>query len=945
MVNFYEIEKKWQEKWEKERIFEADPSEKEKFFVTVPYPYTSGPFHIGHGRTYSIADIFVRYHRMKGENVLWPMAFHVTGTPVLAISKRIESGDEKYIKLFENYVKLHEKDEKKVKEIVRSFVKPENVMKYFASTFEKDFKALGCSIDWRRKFTTNDLEYNKFIEWQFNKLNELGFLKKGEYPVLYCPNCKNAVGEDDIKSGDQIKAEVGEWQLWKFPFENKFIVCATLRPETIFGVTNLWINPEGAYVEAEVDGETWIISKEAAEKLKFQNRNVKIIREFLGKELINKKVKSPIDNREIPILEGNFVDVKSGSGVVFSVPAHAPYDWIALQDLKKKGEAKEIEPISIIKINNYSDFPAKDACERLGIKSQEDKEKLEKATEEIYKEEFYSGILKENCGEFAGSKIADVKEKVIEKYRKEGKLDMMYDVFAKEKPVYCRCGAEIVVSLLKDQWFINYGDEKWKSFARKCLSKMKIIPEIYRKSFEDTIEWLRERPAARKRGLGTKLPFDKNWIIESLSDSTIYMAFYTVIKRIRENNIPPEKLSLEFWDYILLGKGNEKEVSEKTEIDVDTIKKMRNEFEYWYPVDVRHTAIAHIQNHLTFYIFNHAAIFPEDKWPKIITLNNLLIREGRKMSKSLGNVIPLAEVPKKYGSDLFRLYIAYGADLSSIIDFKEAEIISLRNKLLQFYNLIVSEKANGGKESNISKWLVSRINKHVKSATEALEEYSPRRYVQSAFFDIMNDITYFKRRSSNTEILVKKVYPIWIKLLSPVIPHIAEELWHILGNETFASLEEWPEVKTEEISDEIEAKEEIIKKLVGDINEVIKLIGKTPNKITLFVSEDWKYELLRLVKEKAKKSNLKEIIQTAMQNEKIKSHGKEATVLIQKLMKNINKLPEMIIDKKDETELLKEAVEFLKNEFGCEVIVKDADESKENKAKQALPNKPAILVE
>ena len=943
MVNFQEIEKKWQDAWEREKIFEANPNEKRKFFVTVPYPYTSGPFHIGHGRTYTIADIFVRYHRMKGENVLWPMAFHVTGTPVLAISRRIESEEKEFIKLFESYVKLHEKDETKVKEIVKSFVKPENVMQYFASTFIKDFKSLGCSIDWRRKFTTNDPEYNKFIEWQFQKLNELGFIKKGEYPVLYCPNCKNAVGEDDIKSGDQIKAEVGEWQLWKFPFEDKFVVCATLRPETIFGVTNLWINPDGAYVEAKVNGEIWIISKEAAEKLLFQGRKVEILREFLGKELIDKKVKSPIEDRELPILEGKFVDTKSGSGVVFSVPAHAPYDWIALQDLKKIGKAKDVEPISIINIKGYSEFPAKDACEKLNVKTQEEKEKLEKATEEIYKAEFYYGVLNEKCGEFAGKRISEVKEDVIKVFRKQGKLDVMYDVFAKEKPVYCRCGGEIVVSILKDQWFIDYGNEEWKKLARECLKKMEVIPEIYRKLFEDTIEWLHERPAARKRGLGTKLPFDKEWIIESLSDSTIYMAFYTVIHHIRKNKIQYEKLTPEFWDYVFLDKGDVKELSKKLEIDEDVLKNMHDEFNYWYPLDLRHTAIAHITNHLTFFIFNHAAIFPKKHWPKRITLNELLIREGRKMSKSLGNVIPLAIVPEKYGTDLFRMYMAYGADLSSVFDWRETDVSSLKGKLLQFFNIIVSEKESEYLEDNATKWLLSRFNKNLKEATNALEKYSPRQYVQNAFFNIINDITYFKRRTKNRGVLKEKIFPKWVKLLSPVIPHICEELWQILGNKSFVSLEKWPEFNENEINEEAEAGEELVKNLISDINEVIKLVGKEPKKIKLFVAESWKYLLYKIVKENDKE--FKTLMKKAMEEDEIKKHGKEASSLLQKILKDRRKIPEFLISKEKEFEILKDAKEFLESEFACKFEISHSEESKEQKAKNALPNKPAILVE
>jgi leucyl-tRNA synthetase len=520
----------------------------------------------------------------------------------------------------------------------------------------------------------------------------------------------------------------------------------------------------------------------------------------------------------------------------------------------------------------------------------------------------------------------------------------MYDVFALEKPVYCRCGAEIVVSILKDQWFIDYGNEKWKSLARKCLSEMEIIPEIYRKLFEDTIEWLHERPAARKRGLGTKLPFDKEWIIESLSDSTIYMAFYTVIHHIRENKIPPEKLTLEFWDYVLLGKGKLNEISTKTGINEELLKKMRNEFNYWYPVDLRHTAIAHITNHLTFYIFNHAAIFPEEKWPRRITLNNLLIREGRKMSKSLGNVIPLAEVPKKYGADLLRFYMAYGADLSSVVDFRESEVMSLRNKLQQFYNLVISSKNEDYKEDNATRWLISRFNKHLKAATEAIEDYSPRTYVQNAFFNVLNDITYFTRRSTNKGVLREKIFPMWLKILAPVIPHLCEELWENLGNSGFISTESWPKYNEEEIDEESEIGEEEIKNLLSDINNVIKLVGKEPNNIKLFVSENWKYKLYSIIKDEIESGNrdMKSLIEKAMKEETIKRHGKETMNIIKKTMKSRNI---QFIPKEKELEILDEAKTFFENEFGCKFEIIDSENSNEPKSKQALPNKPAILVE
>ena len=155
--NPQEIEEKWQDRWEKAKIFEANPEPKrEKKFITSPYPYASGTLHIGHGRSFVNGDIFARYYRAKGYNVLYPMAFHITGTPVLAISSSIERNDTETIERMEEYVSLHTQNKEQVADIVVSFKEPWNVVKYFSNAMKIDFKSIGMSFDWRREFTTGD---------------------------------------------------------------------------------------------------------------------------------------------------------------------------------------------------------------------------------------------------------------------------------------------------------------------------------------------------------------------------------------------------------------------------------------------------------------------------------------------------------------------------------------------------------------------------------------------------------------------------------------------------------------------------------------------------------------------------------------------------------------------------------------------------------------------
>ena len=290
------------------------------------------------------------------------------------------------------------------------------------------------------------------------------------------------------------------------------------------------------------------------------------------------------------------------------------------------------------------------------------------------------------------------------------------------------------------------------------------------------------------------------------------MAFYTVIHHIRENRIKPEQLDQLFWDYVLLGKGKANEVSEKTGIKEEILEKMRREFEYWYPNDQRHTAVGHITNHLTFFIFHHAAIFPEDHWPKGISINEYVIREGAKMSKSKGNVIPLVDIPRKYFADLYSDYTKY---------------------------MDTQQEINFAKLDKFSKWFLSKINEKIKLATQYIENMEIRKYVQTAFFELLSEANYYTKRARSDvkEAVLSYLANRWIRLLSPVIPHVCEELWERLDEKGFVSLAEWPKPEEELINKEIMKLEETFRRTLEDIDHLIKLgrkKGKAYRKLFIY---------------------------------------------------------------------------------------------------------------
>ncbi len=213
------------------------------------------------------------------------------------------------------------------------FVDPEYLASYYTRVSREAVKATGFSIDWRREFRTVDPAFKKFIEWQYLRLRELGYVVQGTHPVVWCKHDESPTGDHDRMEGEGVSPE--EFNLIKFKLGEKWLVAGTLRPETIFGATNVWLRPDGAYCEAEVDGETWIISSSAANRLAEQQHKVKVVKEFKGSDLIGATVVAPMTGASLPVLPATFVDTELVTGVVYSVPAHAPYDYMGLVDLQE----------------------------------------------------------------------------------------------------------------------------------------------------------------------------------------------------------------------------------------------------------------------------------------------------------------------------------------------------------------------------------------------------------------------------------------------------------------------------------------------------------------------------------------------------------------------------------------------------------------------------------
>ena len=379
-IDYGSIEKKWQTRWIEANLDKSEHDDsKKKFMLIFAYPGVTGYLHVGHLRGYSYVDAIGRYKRMTGYNVLFPVGTHATGNGGISLASKIARGDEKTV----DYLLRNGCPEQKIPELG----KPMSVIEFFNDVYVNEYwKRFGFLADWRRFTCTLYPDYAKFIEWQFRKLNDAHLLIQKTYYATVCPNC----GPVD-----------------------EYLVAATLRPETVYGQVCFWVNPSVEYRRIRKDGEVWIVSPQAAEKIPLQMDGVEDVGIIPGRDMIGWMCEAPLVHKEIPVLPASFCDPDVGTGLVTSVPSDAPDDWISLQEVKKDPKFREeyglsqelidsVVPISIIEMKGYGDFPAEDIIKRMGIERPGDP-RLVEAKKQVYKDGYHMGRMKAVCGEPIGT--------------------------------------------------------------------------------------------------------------------------------------------------------------------------------------------------------------------------------------------------------------------------------------------------------------------------------------------------------------------------------------------------------------------------------------------------------------------------------------------------------------------------------------------------------------
>jgi leucyl-tRNA synthetase len=878
------------------------------------------------------------------------------------------------------------------KEEIHLFADPQYWLIHFPPLCQQDLTNFGARIDWRRSFVTTDANpyYDAFVRWQMNRLKELKKIKFGKRYTIYSPKDGQPCMDHDRSEGEAVgpqeytalKLKVKEWApeaeqaiKGKVPEgADVFFVPATLRPETMYGQTCCFVGPKITYGVFKVsEREFYVVTDRAARNMAYQgifpkNGVYDKVAEILGSACVGTLVNAPLSVHKegVRILPMESVLPTKGTGVVTSVPSDSPDDFATITDLAKKAdyygikkEWAELEVVPIIETPSYGNLTAPFLVKKLKIMSPKDIKQLEEAKELAYKEGFYQGIMV--IGEFKGEKVEVAKPKVRQQ------LIDAHEGFAYSEPerkVVSRSGDDCCVALM-DQWYLDYGEQSWKETALKYVDNadgkgLNTYSQETKNGFEGVLNWLNQWACARTYGLGSRLPWDPQFLVESLSDSTIYMAYYTIAHYLHGDifgkttglaGVKPEQMTDEVWDYVFARRDLSDEILNKSKIPKEALASMRREFEYWYPLDLRVSGKDLIPNHLTFFLYIHLAIFPPEYWPKGIRANGHLLLNGEKMSKSTGNFMTLDDMVKKYGADASRIALADAGDGVADANFEEdvadSNILRLFN-LREWCEEQVKDQENlrtGEKNDYLDALFENEMNSVVHEAKQHYEHTDYKLALKSALYDLTSARDFYREASNAAGLkmhkdLVFKYIELQALLLTVIAPHWSEYIWlEVLNKPSTIQNALYPVVPAPVAA--LTAAREYVRVTSSNITSAEaaqqkkqakgKATGydfKKPKKLTIFAAAkfpSWQEKYIDLVRENwnpaTKSINDKEL------NGKIGKMGemKKAMPFVQGLKKRLvsGEKADTVFDRKlafDEVSTLKKMVAGLKKAAGLAVV-------------------------
>ena len=754
-----EVEKKWQKIWEDSNAFKAIPDkEGEPFCVVIPPPNVTGSLHMGHAFNTSLIDVIVRFQRLNGKNVLClPGTDHASIAVQTILEKQIKNEG------------LDKDDIGRDNFLSRAW-KWKNES---GGNIVFQLKKMGYSVDWSRERFTLDEQLNKAVVKAFIELHKRGLIYRGEYLVNWCPASQSAVSDLEVEMQEV------NGKLWYFKYfliddneeeSSDFLEVATTRPETLLGDTAIAVNPNDARY----------------------------------KKFIGKKVMVPFVKRLIPIVGDLHVDMEFGTGCVKVTPAHDPNDF------------------EIGKRNNLS---------QINIMNKD-------------------GTLNKNGGKFENLDRFEARKTIIKELDEIGLLTRIEE-YQHTVPFSDR-GKVPIEPLLSTQWFLKMDD-----ISKECLDKLnddepKFIPIRWKKVYKDWLTNINDWCISRQLWWGHQIPA---WYVlksddENISQETPYIVafdevsalkeakekFGSNIRIIRDKDVLDTWFSSGLWPFSTLGWPNLED----------------KDFQKWYPNSLLVTGF----DIIFFWVARMTMLgnsFTSTIPFKEVYIHGLVRDENnKKMSKSAGNGIDPVLLIEKYGSDALRFALireVAGAGQDIRLDFdRKAETSSTIEASRNFANKIwnatkfalmnvsnssrrVKPKYNFCELELSDKWILSKLNRTKISLLDLISDYKLGEAAKLIYEFAWNDfcdwyVEFLKPRFNNPKnnksiefILVEILNDIFI-MMHPFMPHITEELWHVLNLKSQSKLlsnESWPIINKEYIDERLE-------KSFDQLFQIIKLV-------------------------------------------------------------------------------------------------------------------------
>ncbi len=952
----------WEQAWARAEIARARRDEsREKFYAIVAYPGTSGFLHIGHFRGLTYADALHRYYRMRGRAVFFPSGTHASGLPAVTFAQRVREREGGMVQqLRDNAVPESEWP---------GLESPEGAARFLGRRYLEVFRTLGLLVDESAYVTTIDEDYSAFIRWQFRRLAAAGALVQAPHFASVCPICGPVSvdpSETDLSSGGD--AEWISFTAIVFALaDGRRLLAATLRPETVYGATNLWVHPSSPLIVWHHDGQEFLVSRSGGERLVEQHGG-RLGHEVDPGSILGSLVTAPLTGSKIPVLPSPLVDPEVGSGVgsgvVMSVPAHAPVDWLAVQGLEPRWREQVAAPPVVVELPPLEQLtesertllagdgvPAERAVRATHAIDLTRTTEVEEATHRLYRVEHSRGRMRADLEN--GSTVVRARENIARRLTEAGDAIELQEF---SKPVICRNGHRVVIRKLPDQWFLRYSDPAWRERTRELVRALEVQPEEYRRELPSVIEWFGDRPCVRRgKWLGTPFPLDPSWVIEPIADSTFYPAYYIVRRFVADGRVPVAALTDPFFNFVFLGAGP----GEPT-IDPGVQATVREEFLYWYPLDLNIGGKEHKRVHFPVFLATHALLLPPELRPRGLFVHWWLTRAGgEKISKKAvgkGAGIPLLQSAlDAWGADALRLFYTEAANPDQDIEWDPALVDVAATRLGEIERMartLWQDGPDGPPELNA--WLTSALHDEVEAIRDAFHRQAIRDASGRIYGTIPALVRRYLLRGGAPGATLQRVASVWIRTMGPVTPHLAEEL----GEGHFPSLvasQPFPDPTELPHSDRMLRNESFLDLVEEDLRSVLKPAqarGELPDGVSFFVAAPWKATVEAWLREQPPDPS-SPAVRTIM--ERAKSHP-ELSAYLSEIPKYVGRVAPMLRGERpvtgppvDELGVLRSAEAYFAQRFGFARVdvLPESDAAAHDplrRRERARPGRPAFYL-